>query len=282
MVYGESFENEPWANRPTWPVQVLAPGANARVALDGDGFHGRVSLGIDYTSGSGLCGLANRGLGNEGFALQGSKSYEGYVWVENVRPRSSPHPSPSFFPFSNQRFLFAKGDSPSTVVVELQDYASGKTLASESLAFAGGNWTQLNFTLTPSTSTGCTVIAEGSDPLVDCGKPGPEPGHVCTKCNGQIVVGLASPGSVSIDYVFLQPGAWGRLAGQPVRADTISTLKQIGVTAIRVGGSFTDPAYYFWKNWRGKPWNRPSMAASWGQEIIGGWGYVLAVLRAVL
>jgi hypothetical protein len=34
----------------------------------------------------------------------------------------------------------------------------------------------------------------------------------------------------------------------------------------------TDPSYYFWKKWRGAPWERESLGAKWGSELISGFG----------
>ena len=38
------------------------------------------------------------------------------------------------------------------------------------------------------------------------------------------------------------------------------------------GGTFTQGAYYEWKNWRGPAWLRPSLGAQWGASLISGWG----------
>lgn len=99
-------------------------------------------------------------------------------------------------------------------------------------------------------------------------------GHACVRCDGQFFVGLASPGTVHVDYVFLQPGAWGRLGALPVRADGAAALRQMGVRAVRQGGSFTVASWYAWKKWRGPPWLRPSRggAALWSTAIVAGWG----------
>ena len=144
-------------------------------------------------------------------------------------------------------------------MVQLQDFESGKVLGSASMPFDGARaeWTWLNFTITPTASTVC--VDGSKDPAVLCGRMGPEAGHICVKCGGQIVVGLSAPGKVNIDYVFLQPGPWGRFADLPVLKSGVEILKEMGVTAIRQGGSFTDPADYYWKLWRGKPWDRPSL-----------------------
>jgi alpha-L-arabinofuranosidase len=52
-------------------------------------------------------------------------------------------------------------------------------------------------------------------------------------------------------------------------------LKQMGVTIIRQGGSFTITDYYDWTKWIGPAYERPTMQAEWGDEVIAGWGYVL-------
>ena len=68
------------------------------------------------------------------------------------------HPPP-FFPFSlhvsggkdYEGYLFVKSANAVALTVALRDFANGNTtLASTELKFAGGDWTRLNFTLTPS------------------------------------------------------------------------------------------------------------------------------------
>ena len=122
----------------------------------------------------------------------------------------------------------------------------GVLLATTSAHFNGGNWSKVTFELTPSADALCEGITPGSETEVDCGKMGPGPGHICVRCGGQLAIGLSSPGDVLLDFVWLQPGPWGRLGALPVLKDTIDTLQAIGVKAIRQGGSFTDPNYYFW------------------------------------
>eukprot|EP01046_Picozoa_sp_COSAG06_P077697 COSAG06_NODE_25427_length_637_cov_0.938662_1_plen_51_part_10 len=42
-------------------------------------------------------------------------------------------------------------------------------------------------------------------------------GHTCVKCAGEFKISLTTPGSaVLVNYVFLQPGEWGRVPGLPV------------------------------------------------------------------
>ena len=160
--------------------------------------------------------------------------------------------------------------------MRLEDYTNGKILARQTISFAGGNWTRLNFTLTPTAGTECNGVEAGTDPGVDCGAMGPGVGHVCVKCAGQFVVALSQPGSANIDYVFLQPGMWGRYKGLPVLKDTVDTLLDMGISLIRQGGSFAsgpdDGAYYQWEKWRGPAWKRPSAGATWGRAMNAGWG----------
>jgi hypothetical protein len=71
--------------------------------------------------------------------------------------------------------------------------------------------------------------------LVFTGNMGSQPGHICVRCGGEIAVGVVGEGVVNIDYVFVQPGQWGRLGDLPVQLETINWLQRMGVTAIRCG-----------------------------------------------
>ena len=109
--------------------------------------------------------------------------------------------------------------------------------------------------------------------------------HTCLSCGGQFQVGLASAGSVNLDFVYLQPGEWGRFKGLPVLNSGVALLQAMGVTAIRLGGGFVEAfgsdvepsgnwsaATYAWKDWIGPPWERASTSAEWGASLVGGWG----------
>ena len=50
------------------------------------------------------------------------------------------------------------------------------------------------------------------------------------RCAGQFSLGLASAGRVDLDYVWLQPGAWGRVGDLPVRKQTADVLTQMGIS----------------------------------------------------
>ena len=46
-----------------------------------------------------------------------------------------------------------------------------------------------------------------------CGDTGD--GHTCVRCGGQFKLSLSAPGAVLLNYVYLQPGQWGRVPGLP-------------------------------------------------------------------
>jgi hypothetical protein len=253
LLSGESFEPEPGGA--TWGQLLLPETARANVTLEGKGagMHGETALRIAYNSGSGLVGLGNRGFRNEGLFLRGGKEYEGY--------------------------LFVQANNSVTIEVSVRAYSlqPAVVLARAALPFdgGGGKWTRLNFTLTPSDDAPCEAIAAGSDPTIRCPRnENSSVGHACVRCGAEFVVGLSAPGEVLVDFVVLQPGNWGRYKGLQVHRHTVETLLQMGVTAIRFGGSFV--SYYgffnFWKNWRGPPWARPNVGAHWQQDVMSSWG----------
>lgn len=293
MIFGESFEAPqanctPGRSSDAWSFYSTCHSCGASSSIVNStvkpAMHGASSRRLAITSaaaqGPTIAALRNRGLGNEGLYLEGGKPYEG--------------------------FFFARCAAPVTLVVRLEDYRStaNALLAEKQIAFgcgdASSDWVRVNFELTPNATAACEGIAVGSDPHVHCTQPTNEAGHSCVRCAGQFVVGLSSVGTVDIDYVVLQPGAWGRLAGAdghllPVRLSTAQALQAMGISALRVGGSFasvtgwpdggggTPPSdrsgtYYQWQRWTGPPWLRPSVGAVWdayagtSYSLIGGWG----------
>jgi hypothetical protein len=139
------------------------------------------SLALSFTSGTGVGGWSNRGIGNEGMSLVGGSPYEGYVFV-----------------------LAPSGCS---LFIGLNDYVKGEPLASKTVPVAASmQWqqvrvghaavgalqlihgfefahsfvlyslfrayslVQISFTLTPSASTPCVGIQPGSNSNIDCGK----------------------------------------------------------------------------------------------------------------
>jgi hypothetical protein len=151
-------------------------------------FHGTPSEEIRL-SGTGAGGVSNRGLGNAGMVFEEGKPYEGFLFAS----------------------LPAAGSA--LLVVTLEDYEAKKVLATQTLTITARNssdFVRYNFTLTPSAATTCADITPGSDPAVSCGhgRPRSTIGHTCVKCAGQFKISLSKPGSVLVNYAFLQPGQW--------------------------------------------------------------------------
>ena len=255
LIYGNAFQPSPASTIPAW--NALAPATAAgSCALTGAAMNPNravPSLACAYTGGTGLLGMANRGIGNEGFALA-AQEYEGYLVV--LAPAAV------------------------NVTVVLADRGSGGggggggggvVLASASLAVpASPDWQRVPFSLMPSAATACQGIAPGSDASIDCGRAGANPGHVCVRCGGEVQVGLAAPGAVSIGYVSLMPGLWGRVDGTSALRSTVEAMQEMGVSVIRQGGTVSQS--FAWKEWRGPPWNRSSMGHTWGDSLVGSWG----------
>ncbi|MDR2145148.1 MAG: hypothetical protein LBE91_01635 [Tannerella sp.] len=69
---------------------------------------------------------------------------------------------------------------------------------------------------------------------------------------GSIGVSLKSPGEIRLGFMFLQPGAWGRVpGGWPIRTMFTDALKRQGIKAFRYNGSMVDVGndtyLYRWK-----------------------------------
>ena len=44
------------------------------------------------------------------------------------------------------------------------------------------------------------------------------------------------------------------------------------MTTIRLGGSYADAAFYYWRNWRGQKWERQSFGTYWRSDYMSSWG----------
>ena len=286
MIFGESFE-APQKNCSygesafAWGFNATSPSATSTTETDtvAPAMHGASSRKITVPKtvpATSLALLHNRGLGNEGLYLESGKPYEGY--------------------------FFARCDpsaGPINLIVRLNDYTVDEVLASQKIPFKCGKtsttWEKLSYKLVPSRGAACVGIPVGSDPNIACTRPTNEAGHACIKCAAQFEVGLIGPGSVGLDYVVLQPGPWGRVGTLGVKKSTADMLHTMGISAMRVGGSFASVtgwpdggggtpsstvsgSYYQWQRWTGPPWLRPSVGAVWdaydgrSYSLIGGWG----------
>eukprot|EP01052_Picozoa_sp_SAG31_P018398 SAG31_NODE_1301_length_8904_cov_19.129926_2_plen_808_part_00 len=275
MIFGESFEGnfDNFNNQDnqsfvplldlntTWPLSLTEAAGTA--TLDGLPFHGMRSLRVVHGgSGAGIVGRVNRGVRNNGFLFEAGRVYEGFVYVAWRSSASWPGAMP---------------------VVQLRDYNRGEVIASAKLTMPALRADKLefqrwNFTLTPNTSTTCTGSSLKKLWL----------------CSGEIAVGLHAGTSdcdgrntiVDIDYVVVQPGPWARLADQsgrplPTLRRAAEALQSIGTSLVRIGGSFAESEWWFWKEWRGPPEQRQSVGSIWGSALISGWGPFEAIDMAM-
>jgi hypothetical protein len=239
MIMGAAFDEQS-----VWNPHTTDPTDRLSYAVDPTVLYYNVStMRMDLLAGPGPAGITNRGMGNEGLYFVGGKEYEGWALMRSDTSDAV------------------------TVYVAMRDYTTNVTLAETSLVLPGnpdganGSFTNISFTLTPSAGAECVGIAPGSDPRIDCGDTWPSAGHVCVRCGGEILFAISptssAPGThVHIAYTYLQPGTWGRYKGLPVKAEGVATLQQMGITSVRVGGTYAQGIY--WKDWRGPMWQRPT------------------------
>lgn len=144
-------------------------------------------------------------------------------------------------------FLRVKAAQPTELWVSLRK-ADGSVVAEQKLA-AGGDYQRLAFTLTPSA--------------------GDE--------KGRFAVTLRKPGSITVGYAFLQPGAWGRFKGLPVRKDLAEALLAQGIRVLRFNGGMIEVAGYRWRNMRGPRDQRPPYDGFYDRYCSSGFGPAEAV-----
>lgn len=263
LLYGGAFETGAWPN-----VRRSPPAQAGQVTLQPPpvqallGESASMGIHIEQNEASGAAmfvGAANRGLGNAGLLLEAGKEYVGYLLVS-----------------ANASVSFS---------VRLEDYSvngsgpdgSPMVLAEQQLHYGGGNWSRVNFTLTPTRSTTCQAIdpsAQGTSvaPCIHSVSPAHQrwSAHTCLRCGGQFSLGLTAAGEAHFGSIYLEPGPWGRLPGLPILRGPAERLQELGVSLIRVGGTFAIDDYWFWGNWRGRAeWRPPAM---WRDSLMTGFG----------
>ncbi len=140
--------------------------------------------------------------------------------------------------------LWARAGSPAEVWVALESADGAQVVAEVPLRVGAGDWQRLEFTLTPAASA----------------------------ATGRFALKLRQPGAVTFGYAFLQPGAWGRFKGLPVRRDVAEALIDQGITLLRYGGSMVNHPGYRWKNMIGPRDRRPPHHGTWYPYSTNGWG----------
>lgn len=142
--------------------------------------------------------------------------------------------------------LWARADKPVSLVLSLED-AQGQTVYGQrTVRVTDSAWQRIEFTLT----------SNGQD------------------AKGRFSITLDAPGSVVLGYCFLQPGAWGRFKGLPVRLDVAEALIEQGVTILRYGGCMANAPDYRWKKMIGPRDQRPPYKGWWYSYSSNGWGII--------
>ena len=140
--------------------------------------------------------------------------------------------------------LWARTEQAVGVRVALESSDGAAVLAEQTLALKAGDWQRLAFVLVPERRADA----------------------------GRFVVSLRCAGTVTLGYAFLQPGAWGRFKGLPVRRDVAEALIGQGVTVLRYGGSMINSPEYRWKKMIGPRDRRRPYACCWYADDSNGWG----------
>lgn len=143
--------------------------------------------------------------------------------------------------------IVLRSDRPVPVRVSLQS-ADGRTVYASQLIRPRGTWSKYPIALTPSQAD----------------------------AHARFAVEIAAAGSVELGYAFVQPGAWGRFKGLPVRADVAKAMVDQGLQAIRFGGCANggcgDVSDYKWKTMIGDPADRPVTKGFWYPQESNGFG----------
>lgn len=140
--------------------------------------------------------------------------------------------------------LWARAERATDLWVALERADGSQVLSEQSLPLTPGGWQRREFVLT-------TPVAEP---------------------RGRFAIKLRQPGSVTLGYVSLQPGPWGRFKDLPVRRDVAEALIAQGITVLRYGGSMVNHPEYRWKRMIGPRDRRPPYSGTWYPHSSNGWG----------
>ena len=274
LLFGESFEEPaaaPSGVCATWlaeggPACGFAPSANSP-------WTGKQ---LQTLWGPAGCGVQNRGLGSGGLSFTDGLVYSGYVYARLAAGASGP------------------------VLFTAQLSVAGVPVASAPLRVeATGNWTRIDFSITPSASAPCALLFGDTPP-----PPPAQPCYnntlvgdsgLCVICDGAFTFALIGEGAgvdapLELDHAYLAPDTWGTYpsAGWPTtRRDAALALTTsagtggsweggagfgMSVNALRMGGSMANSNGYTWKRFRGPPWEREPFTDVWFPHTSAGWG----------
>jgi hypothetical protein len=140
--------------------------------------------------------------------------------------------------------LWLRAAQPTRVWLSLESADGTRVYADTHVEAISAGWRRLDFELTPKENDKA----------------------------GRFAIRLKEPGSVCLGYAYLQPGAWGRFKGLPVRKDVSEALLAQGLTVLRYGGSMVNHAEYRWKKMVGPSDCRPPYKGTWYPHSSNGWG----------
>lgn len=140
--------------------------------------------------------------------------------------------------------VWLRAERPTRVFLALESADGAQVYAETSATPRRADWQRIDFKLTPR----------------------------ATDMAGRFAIKLKEPGAVCLGYAFLQPAAWGRFKGLPVRKDVSEALVAQGLTVLRYGGSMINHPEYRWKKMIGPPDQRPPSQGTWYPCSSNGWG----------
>jgi len=143
-------------------------------------------------------------------------------------------------------YVWVRADEPTGLYVAMESDDGSRIYGEKELRAPSSEWRRLGFTLIPSD----------------------------TDKKGRFAIKLRSPGSIVVGHAFLQPGAWGRFKGLPVRKDVAEGLLEQGITVLRLGGSMINAEQYRWKKMVGPRDRRPPYRGTWYRHSSNGWGII--------
>lgn len=169
-------------------------------------------------------------------------SGSGEVGIEN---RSLNHWGMNFVKGKRyEGYLYVRAEKPTSFFVSFENETTSQVYAQKRLKVSAGDWQRVEFSLAPDEND----------------------------VSGRFALKLKEPGSITVGYVFLQPGEWGRFKGLPVRKDVGQGLIDEGNTILRFGGSMVNAEGYRWKKMIGLREKRQPYAGNWYPYSSRGWG----------
>jgi hypothetical protein len=143
-------------------------------------------------------------------------------------------------------YVWVRGERPVELWLALESGDGSKVHAETRLRVESGDWDRMSFTFTPQAD----------------------------EETGRLALKLKQPGAVMIGHVFLQPGAWGRFKGLPLRKDVVDGLIEQKLGVLRYGGSMVNNDEYRWKKMIGPRDRRPPYTGFWYRYSTNGWGII--------